>query len=122
LRRIWVDALVYQPENVAHLIRTLGASQVVLGTDYPFDMGEERPIEVLDKVADLSRKTVSGLPAAMRLACWGWRSDRGGGAAAAVEPDRRGRYVRSLRAVRLLDVAHRPIRRVPTLSTSPSTY
>ena len=54
LRRIWVDALVYQPENVAHLIRTLGASQVVLGTDYPFDMGEERPIEVLDKVADLS--------------------------------------------------------------------
>ena len=54
LRRIWVDALVYHPENVAHLIRTLGASQVVLGTDYPFDMGEERPIEVLDKVVDLS--------------------------------------------------------------------
>jgi aminocarboxymuconate-semialdehyde decarboxylase len=49
-----VDALVYEPENVAHLIRTLGASQVVLGTDYPFDMGEERPIEVLDRVADLS--------------------------------------------------------------------
>ncbi|MDQ6672246.1 MAG: amidohydrolase [Chloroflexota bacterium] len=54
LRRVWVDALVYQPENVAHIIRTLGASQVVLGTDYPFDMGEERPLELLAAVADLS--------------------------------------------------------------------
>jgi aminocarboxymuconate-semialdehyde decarboxylase len=51
---VWVDALVYQPENVAHIIRTLGASQVVLGTDYPFDMGEERPLDVLDGVTDLS--------------------------------------------------------------------
>ena len=54
LRRVWVDALVYQPPNVAHLVRTLGATQVVLGTDYPFDMGEERPLEVLDAVAELS--------------------------------------------------------------------
>lgn len=54
LRRVWVDALVYQPDNVAHIIRTLGASQVVLGTDYPFDMGEEQPLSVLDGVSDLS--------------------------------------------------------------------
>jgi aminocarboxymuconate-semialdehyde decarboxylase len=54
LRRVWVDMLVYQPENVAHIIRTLGAAQVVLGTDYPFDMGEERPLDVLAGVTDLS--------------------------------------------------------------------
>ncbi|MCA1646454.1 MAG: amidohydrolase [Chloroflexi bacterium] len=48
------DALVFQPENIAHLVRTLGAAQVVLGTDYPFDMGEERPLDVLSGVADLS--------------------------------------------------------------------
>lgn len=53
LRRVWVDALVYKPENVAHIIHTLGASQVVLGTDYPFDMGEERPLDVLDGVSEL---------------------------------------------------------------------
>jgi aminocarboxymuconate-semialdehyde decarboxylase len=49
-----VDALVYKPENVAHVVRELGASQVVLGTDYPFDMGEERPLEVLAGVDGLS--------------------------------------------------------------------
>jgi aminocarboxymuconate-semialdehyde decarboxylase len=54
LRQVTVDALVFQPENVAHIIRTLGASQVVLGTDFPFDMGEDRPLAVLDAVPDLS--------------------------------------------------------------------
>jgi aminocarboxymuconate-semialdehyde decarboxylase len=54
LRRLWVDALVYEPANLAHLIREIGASQVVLGTDYPFDMGEEQPLEVLQAVEGLS--------------------------------------------------------------------
>jgi len=48
---------------VAHIIRTLGASQVVLGTDYPFDMGEQRPLSVLDGVSDLSatdRQRIAG--------------------------------------------------------------
>jgi aminocarboxymuconate-semialdehyde decarboxylase len=54
LRRVFVDALVFEPENVAHVIRRLGASQVVLGTDYPFDMGEAHPIEVLAGVQGLS--------------------------------------------------------------------
>ena len=54
LRRVVVDALVYRPQNVAHIVRELGASQVVLGTDYPFDMGEERPLEVLAAVEGLS--------------------------------------------------------------------
>src|SRR5260370_33965237 len=54
LRRIWVDALGDPPENGAHLIRTLGASQVVLGTDYPFHMVEAQPVAVLHSVKDLS--------------------------------------------------------------------
>jgi aminocarboxymuconate-semialdehyde decarboxylase len=56
LKRLWVDALVYNPRNVAHLVREMGADRVVLGTDYPFDMGEERPIEVLQAVEGLSDK------------------------------------------------------------------
>lgn len=54
LRRLWVDALVYDPRNVAHVIERMGASRVVLGTDYPFDMGEEHPVEVLSQVEALS--------------------------------------------------------------------
>jgi aminocarboxymuconate-semialdehyde decarboxylase len=53
LRRIHVDALVYKPENVAHLVNVLGPAQVVLGTDYPFDMGEDRPVDVVNAIADL---------------------------------------------------------------------
>ena len=54
LRRVFVDTLVFKPENVAHIVRELGASQLVLGTDYPFDMGEDRPLEVLAAVGGLS--------------------------------------------------------------------
>jgi aminocarboxymuconate-semialdehyde decarboxylase len=54
LKRLWVDALVFEPANLAHVIRQMGASQVVLGTDYPFDMGEDYPLDVLRAVEDLS--------------------------------------------------------------------
>jgi aminocarboxymuconate-semialdehyde decarboxylase len=39
LRRIWFDSLVYSPTALRALIDQVGASQVVVGTDYPFDMG-----------------------------------------------------------------------------------
>jgi len=39
LRRIWFDSLVYDPAALRRLIDVVGASQVVVGTDYPFDMG-----------------------------------------------------------------------------------
>lgn len=54
LRRIWVDNLVFEPLFVAHLVRVMGASRIVLGTDYPFDMGQENPVELVEAVPDLS--------------------------------------------------------------------
>jgi aminocarboxymuconate-semialdehyde decarboxylase len=39
LRRIWFDSLVYSPAALRGLIDQVGVSQVVVGTDYPFDMG-----------------------------------------------------------------------------------
>jgi aminocarboxymuconate-semialdehyde decarboxylase len=39
LRRIFFDSLVYSPQALRMLIDQVGVSQVVLGTDYPFDMG-----------------------------------------------------------------------------------
>jgi aminocarboxymuconate-semialdehyde decarboxylase len=55
LRRIWYDALVYTPEALRHLVEVAGADRVVLGTDYPFDMGVTDPVE---------RAAAAGLPAA----------------------------------------------------------
>ena len=50
LRRITVDNLVYEPEFLAHVINVVGASNVVLGTDYPFDMGQDNPVDLLEAV------------------------------------------------------------------------
>jgi aminocarboxymuconate-semialdehyde decarboxylase len=47
LRRVFVDSLVYAPQALRHLVENLGASQVTLGSDYPFDMGVEDPVERL---------------------------------------------------------------------------
>jgi predicted TIM-barrel fold metal-dependent hydrolase len=55
LRRIWYDALVYTPQALRHLVEVVGSDKVVLGTDYPFDMGVADPVE---------RATAAALPAA----------------------------------------------------------
>ncbi|HEY1822174.1 MAG TPA: amidohydrolase family protein [Trebonia sp.] len=55
LRRIWYDALVYTPQALRHLVEVVGSDKVVLGTDYPFDMGVTDPVE---------RATAAALPAA----------------------------------------------------------
>jgi aminocarboxymuconate-semialdehyde decarboxylase len=44
LRRIFFDGLVYEPEILAALVARVGAEQVMVGTDYPFDMGVEDPL------------------------------------------------------------------------------
>ena len=53
LRGIWFDTVVHDPAVLGHLIEAVGASQVVLGTDYPFDMGEYRVAELLASIPNL---------------------------------------------------------------------
>lgn len=47
LRDIFVDALVYTPAALRFLVQEQGADRVTIGTDYPFDMGVDDPIERL---------------------------------------------------------------------------
>lgn len=54
LKRIWFDSLVYDPASLRRLIERVGPSQVVIGTDYPFDMGHYEVHELLGAVDDLS--------------------------------------------------------------------
>lgn len=54
LRRIWFDTVVYQPEMIRHLIDVVGVSQVVVGTDYPYDMGDYRVHELIEAVQGLT--------------------------------------------------------------------
>ncbi|SHN46742.1 amidohydrolase family protein [Cryptosporangium aurantiacum] len=48
LRRTFVDSLVYTPEQLRHLVAVMGSSQVTLGSDYPFDMGVDDPVDRLE--------------------------------------------------------------------------
>lgn len=45
LRKIYVDTVVFTPEQLSGLVRFFGADKVLMGTDAPFDMGEYDPIE-----------------------------------------------------------------------------
>ena len=67
IRRLWFDALVYTPEGLRVLTAAAGADRVLLGTDYPFDMGITDPLD---------RLAAAGLPASASEAI------RGGNAAA----------------------------------------
>ena len=44
LRRLFFDTVVFDPTILRHLVELVGIQQIVLGTDFPFDMGETDPI------------------------------------------------------------------------------
>jgi aminocarboxymuconate-semialdehyde decarboxylase len=44
LRKLWFDSLVYEPEMLEALVQRVGADRVLLGSDFPFDMGVEDPV------------------------------------------------------------------------------
>jgi aminocarboxymuconate-semialdehyde decarboxylase len=61
LRKMWFDTLVYEPEALRHLVNVVGASQLVVGSDYPFDMGHYDPHGLLASVAGLSEAEVTAI-------------------------------------------------------------
>lgn len=44
-RELYYDTLVFDTPTLQHLVRTFGASQLMVGTDYPFNFHDARPIE-----------------------------------------------------------------------------
>jgi aminocarboxymuconate-semialdehyde decarboxylase len=47
LRRFHVDTVVHEPAVLRELVRLFGTDRVLLGSDYPFDMGTEHPAEIV---------------------------------------------------------------------------
>jgi aminocarboxymuconate-semialdehyde decarboxylase len=43
LGRFWVDSLVLDPKTLRQIVDVFGTDKVVLGSDYPFPLGEARP-------------------------------------------------------------------------------
>ncbi len=54
LKQIYFDSLVYAPDQLRALIAQVGAAQIVVGTDYAFDMGDYDVHELIESLAGIS--------------------------------------------------------------------
>ncbi len=55
LRKIYYDTMVFSEEQLEHLVNVWGADHVVIGTDYPYDMGYYKPVDFVNGTRSLSR-------------------------------------------------------------------
>ena len=58
LKKFYFDTMVFEPDQVEFLISKYGADHVLLGTDYPYDMGEDDPLGLIGSVAGLSQDQI----------------------------------------------------------------
>jgi len=73
-RRFFYDELVFDPEAVKFLIKQFGVSQILVGTDYPFALGDWTPMktleslegETLEAITSTNARRFLGLPAGSR--------------------------------------------------------
>lgn len=50
LRHFYYDTITHSPEALAYLLARVGADRVVIGTDYPFDMEDDSPLDKLNQL------------------------------------------------------------------------
>jgi len=63
LEKIYFDTITHDSEMLGNLIRRFGADHVMLGTDYPYDMADDHPLDTIRGVKRLSsedRKLIEG--------------------------------------------------------------
>lgn len=67
LRKLWLDTLVFDRDQLDSLVRTHGADRLCMGTDYPFDMSEGDPVGFHAHLDEDARARILGLNAATLL-------------------------------------------------------
>ncbi|HEX2153622.1 MAG TPA: amidohydrolase family protein [Acidimicrobiia bacterium] len=53
-RRLYYDTVLHDPTALAFLVERVGADRVVMGTDYPFPMGDPDPVTTVNGIPGLS--------------------------------------------------------------------
>jgi aminocarboxymuconate-semialdehyde decarboxylase len=54
LRRFHYDTIAHSDRILMNLIRQVGADRVVMGSDCPADMGYTHPVDVVERLGELS--------------------------------------------------------------------
>ena len=63
LKKIYLDTIVFTPEQLEALVKLFGPEKLLLGTDYPYDMGEYDPLGHIASVmslGDADRAAITG--------------------------------------------------------------
>jgi len=55
LEKFYFDTITFDPGMLKNLIDRFGADHVMLGTDYPYDMGEDDPVGLINSVKGLKK-------------------------------------------------------------------
>ena len=58
LRKFYFDTMVFEPGQLQYLVDTYGADHVMLGTDYPYDMGDDDPLALLAADTELDQQQI----------------------------------------------------------------
>jgi aminocarboxymuconate-semialdehyde decarboxylase len=70
LKRLYFDTIVYTHRRLEYLVAQYGADHILMGTDYPADMGEIDPIGFIERAPGLDdheRRAILGGNAARLL-------------------------------------------------------
>lgn len=70
LRQLHFDTMLYDANELGTLVSRYGADHVLLGTDYPYDMGEDDPVSLvcaIEGLSDAERAQILGGNAARLL-------------------------------------------------------
>jgi len=54
IRTLSFDTVLHEPRALRFLIDLVGADRVLLGTDYPFEMGDPDPLGTIDRIPELT--------------------------------------------------------------------
>ena len=55
MKKIYYDTMVFGETQLEHLVNLWGADHVVIGTDYPYDMGYYKPVDFVNGTKSLAR-------------------------------------------------------------------
>lgn len=54
VKKFYFDTITHDSESLRFLISRVGADHVLIGTDYPYDMGDLDPVRTLEELTELS--------------------------------------------------------------------
>jgi aminocarboxymuconate-semialdehyde decarboxylase len=49
LKRLWFDTCVFRTDLIEALVATVGTERLMLGSDFPFDMGDDDPVGLVNR-------------------------------------------------------------------------